>query len=132
MVAIGVSSDNIKGALAYGTGGTQYRHPLPISANGHQRNPINNVISISLSFYSEFSKVLDQRILLHLKSIKTLKRIQLQRLIEKEWSTFTYDNTEKENIFFKIPKDKFLKNGIYDLTHLHPENETSIGNDWVY
>ena len=85
------------------------------------------VISISLSFYSEFSKVLDQRILLHLKSIKTLKRIQLQRLIEKEWNTFTYDNTEKENIFFKIPKDKFLKNGIYDLTHLHPENETSIG-----
>jgi hypothetical protein len=35
MIAIGVSSDNIKGALTYGAGGTQYRHPLPISANGH-------------------------------------------------------------------------------------------------
>lgn len=84
------------------------------------------VISISLSFYSEFSKVLDKRILLHLKSIKTLKRIQLQRLIEKEWNTFSYNNTEKENALLKIPKDKFLKDGIYDLTHLHPENKTCI------
>lgn len=86
------------------------------------------VITLSLIFYFEFSKVLDERILYHLTSIKTLKKIQIENLVQKEWKTFN----ESEDFFFDnskitLPNNKYLKAGIYDLTHLHPTKETSIG-----
>ena len=31
------------------------------------------------------------------------------------------------NVFCNLPNNKYLKAGIYDLTHLHPTKETSIG-----
>ncbi|WP_439129156.1 sensor histidine kinase [Polaribacter sp.] len=84
------------------------------------------VLSISFSFYSEFSKVLDKRILLHLNSIKTLKQIQLERLINKEWKDF--NNSDKDFLQKEIilSKDKYQTTGIFDLTHLHPSKKTSI------
>ncbi|WP_233270015.1 sensor histidine kinase [Polaribacter sp. L3A8] len=85
------------------------------------------VTAVSLSFYFEFSKVLDQRILLHLNSIKTLKKIQLERLIDKEWNTFNYIDNKDRTSQIKLPKNTFLTPGIYDLTHLHPTKKTSIG-----
>ena len=86
------------------------------------------VIALSLIFYFEFSKVLDERILYHLNSIKTLKKIQIENLIQKEWKTFN----ESEDFFvdssnINLPNNKYLKAGIYDLTHLHPTKKTSIG-----
>ena len=86
------------------------------------------VIVLSLIFYFEFSKVLDERILYHLNSIKTLKKIQIENLIQKEWKTFH----ESEEIFvnsnnINLPNNKYLKAGIYDLTYLHPTKKTSIG-----
>ncbi len=84
------------------------------------------VTAVSLSFYFEFSKVLDQRILLHLNSIKTLKKIQLERLIDKEWNAFNYTSLPK-NTIIKLPENKFLTPGIYDLTDLHPTKQTSVG-----
>ena len=86
------------------------------------------VIALSLIFYFEFSKVLDERILYHLTSIKTLKKIQIENLVQKEWKTF--NETEEvfvDNSKIKLPNNKYLKAGIYDLTHLHPTKETSIG-----
>lgn len=85
------------------------------------------VLNISFSFYSEFSKVLDKRILLHLRSIKTLKKIQLQRLVNKEWNAFTYATNIAKQGGIKLPENEFLVDGIYDLTHLHPSKKTSIG-----
>ena len=85
------------------------------------------VLTISFSFYSEFSKVLDKRILLHLRSIKTLKKIQLQRLVNKEWNAFTYATNIAKQGGIKLPENEFLVDGIYDLTHLHPSKKTSIG-----
>ncbi|WP_026775213.1 ATP-binding protein [Polaribacter sp. Hel_I_88] len=86
------------------------------------------VIALSLIFYFEFSKVLDERILYHLTSIKTLKKIQIENLVQKEWKTF--NETEEvfvDNSKINLPNNKYLKAGIYDLTHLHPTKETSIG-----
>lgn len=86
------------------------------------------VIILSLIFYFEFSKVLDERILYHLNSIKTLKKIQIENLVQKEWKTFN----ESTAIFLdsskiKLPNNSYLNAGIYDLTHLHPTKKTSIG-----
>lgn len=86
------------------------------------------VIILSLIFYFEFSKVLDERILYHLNSIKTLKKIQIENLVQKEWKTFKgskeifIDSTK-----IKLPSNDYLDAGIYDLTHLHPTKKTSIG-----
>jgi two-component system NarL family sensor kinase len=85
------------------------------------------VIILSLIFYFEFSKVLDKRILFHLSSIKTLKKIQVENLIQKEWKTFNYSNDsfiDRSEIV--LPKNNYLHAGIYDLTHLHPTKNTSI------
>lgn len=84
------------------------------------------VLAISFSFYSEFSKVLDKRILLHLNSIKTLKQIQLERLINKEWNSFNYNQTDTIPKEITLPKNKYQTEGIFDITHLHPLKKTSI------
>ena len=81
------------------------------------------IAAVSLSFYFEFSKVLDKRILLHLNSIKTLKKKQIQRLVEKDWKNFNYSAVNE----IKLPENKFNSEGIYDLTQLHPNKKTSIG-----
>lgn len=85
------------------------------------------VTAVSFSFYSEFSKVLDKGILLHLNSIKTLKQIQLELLIEEEWNTFNHKNTNLKDAEIILPENEYLVSGIYDLTNLHPNNTTSIG-----
>lgn len=83
------------------------------------------VLFLSFTFYKEFSKVLDNRVLLQLNSIKTLKNIQLEKLIHAEWQKF-----EEENVFnapnFQIPENQYLTKGIYDVTHLNPNQQTSI------
>ncbi|WP_397446647.1 sensor histidine kinase [Polaribacter sp. R77954] len=83
------------------------------------------VLFISAIFYKEFSKVLDNRVLQQLNSIKTLKYIQFEELLNSEWENFKVDSVYN-NAEFIIPKEKYVKPGIYDLTHLHPNQETSI------
>lgn len=83
------------------------------------------VLFISAIFYKEFSKVLDDRVLQQLNSIKTLKYIQFEELLHSEWENFKVDSVYNV-IEFDIPKDKYTSSGIYDLTHLHPKKETSI------
>ncbi|MHB0756029.1 sensor histidine kinase [Polaribacter sp. M15] len=83
------------------------------------------VLFISAIFYKEFSKVLDDRVLQQLNSIKTLKYIQFEELLHSEWENFKVDSVYNV-IEFDIPKDKYTSPGIYDLTHLHPKKETSI------
>lgn len=83
------------------------------------------VIFLSATFYKEFSKVLDNRVLQQLNSIKTLKHKQFEKLLISEWEKFKIDSTYN-SADFVIPKKKYTTTGIYDLTHLHPENKTSI------
>ena len=87
-------------------------------------------IALSVTFYNQFSKVLDDRILKQLNSIKTLKMVQLERLIQNEWNQFSEDPNPEgliDSLEFTFPNTKFPASGIYDLTPYNNENKTSIG-----
>ncbi|WP_203258830.1 sensor histidine kinase [Hyunsoonleella ulvae] len=96
---------------------------------------INSLIALvvavlSLSFYKQFSRVLNDRILLQLNSIKTLKQIQLENLIESEWNTFLDSDSGFQNVdsnSFIFPDTINGMNGVYDFTANHIQKKTSIG-----
>ncbi|WP_299013271.1 ATP-binding protein [uncultured Polaribacter sp.] len=84
------------------------------------------VLAVSFIFYTEFSRALDQRILLQLNSIRTLKQNQLTKLIEKEFTSFKENISPDTTASFPIPANKFLTTGIFDLTYLNPKKETAV------
>lgn len=96
---------------------------------------INSLIALvvailSFSFYNQFSKVLNDRILLQLNSIKTLKQIQLQNLIKSEWNTFLASASnyqEFNSTSFKLADSIKHIEGVYDFTSYHVNKETAIG-----
>ncbi len=88
------------------------------------------VAVLSFSFYNQFSKVLNDRILLQLNSIKTLKQIQIENLIKNEWKDFLNNNENHQKIdstTFKIPDSLSNMEGVYDFTSKHINRKTSIG-----
>ncbi|MBU3820618.1 hypothetical protein KO566_00985 [Flavobacteriaceae bacterium XHP0103] len=85
------------------------------------------ILMLSITFYNQFSKVLDDRILLQLNSIKTLKQIQVENLINSEWHSFLNSNTTVDSLDFEIPKNTYKSSGIYDFTKFNEQGETSIG-----
>ncbi|KJD36728.1 hypothetical protein PW52_03555 [Tamlana sedimentorum] len=87
------------------------------------------IVLLSVTFYNQFSKVLDDRILLQLNSIKTLKQIQIERLITSEWEAFRNNpQTASFSDSLKIinPEQLFSSSGVYDLTEFHLNKKTSI------
>lgn len=87
------------------------------------------VIVLSLISYNQFSKVLDERILLQLNSIKTLKKKQIENLIHAEWNdfkndSFNYSGSNVSNI--KFPEDLSQYHGVYDFSKYHENKEVSI------
>tara|TARA_R110000868_G_scaffold353985_4_gene615240 strand:- start:3211 stop:4866 length:1656 start_codon:yes stop_codon:yes gene_type:complete len=96
---------------------------------------INSLIALvvsvlSFSFYKQFSKVLNDRILLQLNSIKTLKQIQVENLIKSEWNTFQASQSQYQNSdSLTLILSDSIKNmeGIYDFTSYHVNKITSIG-----
>ncbi|MFC5683770.1 sensor histidine kinase [Flavobacterium sp. MAHUQ-51] len=96
---------------------------------------INSLIALviallSFSFYIQFSKVLNDRILLQLNSIKTLKKNQIEHLLKSEWERFEsselyQQNTDKNQL--KLPDSITNKVGIHDLTPYHVDKKTTIG-----
>ncbi|MCB4807266.1 histidine kinase [Tamlana sp. 62-3] len=87
------------------------------------------IVLLSVTFYNQFSKVLDDRILLQLNSIKTLKQIQIERLITSEWEAFKNNpQTASFSDSLKIinAEQLFSSSGIYDLTEFHLNKKTSI------
>lgn len=96
---------------------------------------INSLIALvvallSFSFYQQFSEVLNNRILLQLNSIKTLKQIQVENLIKSEWKTFEASELFYQNIdsitFILADSIKNIE-GVYDFTPYHVHKKTSIG-----
>ena len=85
------------------------------------------VLMLSITFYNQFSNVLDDRILQQLNSIKTLKQIQVENLIQNEWNTFLNSNTYNSQINIEIPKEAMETSGIYDFTKYSKNGITSIG-----
>lgn len=88
------------------------------------------VAVLSLSFYKQFSKVLNDRILLQLNSIKTLKQIQIENLIKSEWEDFldTGENYQEiDSAAFTLPDNLPQMEGVYDFTSNHINKKTAIG-----
>jgi signal transduction histidine kinase len=88
------------------------------------------VAVLSFSFYNQFSKVLNDRILLQLNSIKTLKQIQIENLIKAENRDFlsNYKNYQKiDSTTFILPDSLLHMEGVYDFTSKHINKKTSIG-----
>ena len=84
---------------------------------------------LSITFYNQFSNVLDDRILLQLNSIKTLKQIQVENLIKNEWNKFlsSNDTISLDSLQIAVPESAYNSSGIYDFTRFNKEGKTSIG-----
>lgn len=88
------------------------------------------ILMLSITFYNQFSKVLDDRILLQLNSIKTLKQIQFENLIQTEWNTFLTEQSNEfliDSLDMEVPQNMLRTSGIYDFTSYNKEGKTSIG-----
>lgn len=96
---------------------------------------INSLIALviallSFSSYKQFSNVLNDRILLQLNSIKTLKQNQIEHLLKSEWERFESSELYGQNIdtsVLKLPENIKKSNGIYDFTKYHVAKKTTIG-----
>ena len=82
---------------------------------------------LSLFFYREFEKALDERVLLQLMSIKRLKRVQIEEYIQEEWQLFlespqseASDQGDLHRVDSLCMNQEFesnnYKQGIYDIT----------------
>ncbi|WP_435135624.1 ATP-binding protein [Formosa sp. A9] len=89
------------------------------------------ILMLSITFYNQFSKVLDDRILLQLNSIKTLKQIQVENLITTEWQQFLNQNdTVTDTLNFEVPETILKTSGIYDFTPYNTNRRSAIGFVW--
>ena len=86
------------------------------------------ILMLSITFYNQFSNVLDDRILLQLNSIKTLKQIQVENLINSEWNNFLSSNAPSnlDSLKIEIPKNAYNTSGVYDFTKYNREGKTAI------
>lgn len=85
---------------------------------------------LSFLFYQQFTNVLNNRILMQLNSIKTLKNIQLNNLIKAEWESFAasklyINNTDSTTLL--LPDSVKKINGIHDFTSFHTNKISTIG-----
>ncbi|MBD0726165.1 hypothetical protein B6A10_13375 [Flavobacterium sp. L1I52] len=95
---------------------------------------INSLIALvigllSFSSYQQFSNVLNDRILLQLNSIKTLKQNQIEHVLKSEWERFETSDWQNQNIdtsLLKLPDSIKNSTGIYDLTAYHVAKKTTI------
>ena len=96
---------------------------------------INSLIALviallSFSSYQQFSNVLNDRVLLQLNSIKTLKQNQIEHLLKSEWERFEASEMYGQNIdstVLKLPDSLKNSTGIHDLTAYHIAKKTTIG-----
>lgn len=88
------------------------------------------VISLSILFYRQFSKTLDQKVLSQLSSIERLKRVQIEKYLENEWNDFKQETeptapVEVPNID-KLPY-RITTSGMYDFTPISTDGKLLIG-----
>ncbi|SEQ50017.1 Histidine kinase [Hyunsoonleella jejuensis] len=88
------------------------------------------VCVLSFSFYNQFSKVLNDRILLQLNSIKTLKQNQIENLVRLEWNGFLTSDEQYQDLdssaYFISDSLKSIS-GVHDFTPYHINKKTSVG-----
>jgi two-component system, NarL family, sensor kinase len=85
---------------------------------------------LSISFYEQFSSVLNDRILMQLNSIETLESIQIENLIKAEWESLESSEGYSVNIdstTFALPDSIKMISGIHDFTPYHKDKKPTIG-----
>jgi signal transduction histidine kinase len=89
---------------------------------------ITVVLVLSMAFYRQFAKALDERVLLQLTSIKNLKRIQIEEYLVKEWEDFLLSEVPEKpsETEFDIPPNLTPSDGIYDVSSRNPAGLLSI------
>lgn len=89
------------------------------------------VISLSTSFYNQFEKTLDEKILSQLSSIERLKRVQIEKYLDTEWYHFSeIKNDSLRNFDLKRLEDlpyKIVGTGMYDFTSIANNGKLLIG-----
>ncbi|WP_158293154.1 sensor histidine kinase [Allotamlana fucoidanivorans] len=84
---------------------------------------------LSITFYNQFSNTIDDRILRQLNSIKTLKKVQIESLLQNEWDAFVSNHTSSDSLDslnIHVPNEVIKSSGIYDFTNYHQDGNTSI------
>jgi two-component system NarL family sensor kinase len=82
------------------------------------------VAGISYAFYYQFRLSLDQRVLLHLTSIKQLKRLQIEEYLASKWQDF-----DEKAVPAPITSDsldlweQYPESGTYDITFANPSGK---------
>ncbi|WP_020533807.1 sensor histidine kinase [Flexithrix dorotheae] len=113
---------------------------------------IISLISLTVAFltifdYREFKNTLDQRVLLHLTSIKRLKRIQIEEYLEQKWIDFKIASqtnttaeiiedfpmvlsnsfkTDRPDTLIYFRQNKHLEEGIYDKTEFSENGKIKL------
>jgi two-component system NarL family sensor kinase len=88
------------------------------------------IVVLAYSSYQEFSNVLDDRVLQQLNSIRTLKKNQIEHLINSEWEKFEAAESYTETIdlsMFILPDSIKNRDGIHDFTPYHIDKKPAIG-----
>ena len=88
------------------------------------------IVVLAFSSYQEFSKVLDDRVLQQLNSIKTLKKKQIEHLIKSEWERFETTEFYNQNVdssVILLPDSIKNSSGIHDFTPYCIDKRTAIG-----
>jgi signal transduction histidine kinase len=102
------------------------------------------IAMVSIFSYQSFKSSLEERVLLQLTSIKKLKRVQIEKHIERQWLLFDSDDLNGRKLitnqkFIDVISEDFRRgciskfllespstSGIYDLTTCNAEGSTSI------
>ncbi|WP_158233356.1 sensor histidine kinase [Reichenbachiella sp. 5M10] len=104
---------------------------------------ILTVSVLSVFFYMQFQKALNERVLLHLASIKNLKCVQIEHYLDMEWQGFMERTEEARDSDYKdsklytehpndltceayrFPKGP-IKSGVYDMTPCDEEGKIRL------
>lgn len=81
-------------------------------------------VVLSLFFYREFQKSLNERVLLQLTSIKRLKRVQVEDYLQRKWEAF--ENGSLESVLF--PQDEAAKMLKIESDSISPVHDLTSSN----
>ncbi|MEQ9441734.1 MAG: histidine kinase [Cyclobacteriaceae bacterium] len=92
------------------------------------------VLVLSVFFYQEFQQTLDQRVLLQLTSIKSLKNVQIEEYLQREWETFVQsaDTLSPVPGRFTFQEDTFFFTRTIDTLNFLGKKATNVTNSGIY
>lgn len=81
------------------------------------------LLLLSVLFYWQFRKVLDERVLLQLSSIKQLKSVQIEDYLKQEWDEFLSEVSESE---------LHVASTVTNIYLVHPDSSSEFETIWPH